>query len=130
MAQTSPTSKIWPVTRTSRLQLVTTWAKTKPCCGRSWTGAWTIAPAKSGRGIRLTPNWALRPTSTELALNHNQLTNIFMEITKEQFEQWVANLATKEDVQNAKEEILFRIIDAMATIEEGLGPEERFALFD
>lgn len=53
-----------------------------------------------------------------------------MEISKEQFDQVVANLATKEDVQNAKEEILFRIIDAMATIEEGLGPEERFALFE
>lgn len=53
-----------------------------------------------------------------------------MEITREQFDQVVANMATKEDVQNAKEEILFRLTEAMATIEEGLGPEERFALFE
>ena len=53
-----------------------------------------------------------------------------MELTKEQFEQAIALLATKEDLQNARDEILFRVTDAMATIEEGLGPEERFALFE
>jgi hypothetical protein len=32
-----------------------------------------------------------------------------MEITKEQFEQAIAKLATKDDIQNAKDELLFRL---------------------
>ena len=43
-----------------------------------------------------------------------------MEITKEQFEQAIARLATKDDLQNAKEELLFTLSDAIATIEENL----------
>ena len=53
-----------------------------------------------------------------------------MEITKEQFEQAIAQLATKDDVQNAKEEILFRLSDAMASIEESLDPKERMTSFE
>jgi hypothetical protein len=43
-----------------------------------------------------------------------------MEITKEQFEQAIAKLATKDDVQKAKDELLFRLSDGIATIEESL----------
>jgi hypothetical protein len=53
-----------------------------------------------------------------------------MELPQEQFDQAIALLATKEDLQNVKDEILFRITDAMATIEEGLDPEQRLALIE
>jgi hypothetical protein len=43
-----------------------------------------------------------------------------MEITKEQFEQAIAKLATKDDLQNVKDDILFRMFDALASIEESL----------
>jgi len=53
-----------------------------------------------------------------------------MELTKEQFEQAIAKLATKENVQDAKEEIVMMITSAMADIEDGLGPEERVTLIE
>ena len=53
-----------------------------------------------------------------------------MELTREHFDQVVSHLVTKEELQSVREEILFRITDAMATIEEGLGPEERFAMIE
>jgi hypothetical protein len=43
-----------------------------------------------------------------------------MEITNEQFEQVIAKLATKDDIQNAKDELLFRLCDAIASLEENL----------
>jgi len=52
------------------------------------------------------------------------------ELTKEYFDEVVKNLATKDDVQKSTDEILFRLMDAMATIEEDLGPEERLAHID
>jgi|HubBroStandDraft_4_1064222.scaffolds.fasta_scaffold3213999_1 hypothetical protein len=53
-----------------------------------------------------------------------------MEITKEQFDQAIASLATKEDVKNARDEVILAITDMMANIEEGLGPEERLVLIE
>lgn len=53
-----------------------------------------------------------------------------MSLTQEQFDNLVAHLPSKEDLQNVKDEIIFRISDAMATVEEGLEPEERLALIE
>jgi hypothetical protein len=52
------------------------------------------------------------------------------ELTKEQFDEAVKSLATRDDLQRIRDEILFRIADALATIEEGLEPEERLALIE
>ena len=52
------------------------------------------------------------------------------ELTKEQFDEAVKSLATRDDLQRIRDEILFRIADALATIEEGLESEERLALID
>jgi hypothetical protein len=52
------------------------------------------------------------------------------ELTKEQFDEAVRSLATKDDLQRSRDELLFRIVDAMAAIEEGLEPEERLALIE
>jgi hypothetical protein len=41
-----------------------------------------------------------------------------MELTKEYFDEVVSRLATKEDLQDIRDEILLRISDAMASIEE------------
>jgi hypothetical protein len=51
-------------------------------------------------------------------------------LTQERFDEVVSHLATKEDVRNSTDELLFRISDAMATVEEGLAPEERLALIE
>ena len=53
-----------------------------------------------------------------------------MELTKEHFDEAISRLATKDDLQSSEEEMLFRITDAMATIEEGLEPEERITLIE
>ena len=53
-----------------------------------------------------------------------------MEITKEQFEQAIGNLATKDDLKNVRDEVILAIADMMANIEEGLGPEERLVLIE
>jgi len=52
------------------------------------------------------------------------------ELTKEQFDDAVKCLATRDDLLGIRDEILFRVADAMATIEEGLEPEERLALIE
>jgi hypothetical protein len=52
------------------------------------------------------------------------------ELTKEQFDETARFLATKEDLQRSRDELLFRIADSMATIEEGLAPEKRLALIE
>jgi hypothetical protein len=53
-----------------------------------------------------------------------------MEITKEQFEQAIANLATQDDLKNVRDEVILAIADMMANIEEGLEPEERLVLIE
>ena len=53
-----------------------------------------------------------------------------MEITKEQFGQAIANLATQDDLKNARDEVILAIADMMANIEEGLEPEERLVLIE
>ena len=52
------------------------------------------------------------------------------ELTKEQFDEAVKFLASTDDLLRIRDEILFRIADALATIEEGLEPEERLALIE
>ena len=53
-----------------------------------------------------------------------------MEITQKQFEQAIANLATKDDLKNARDEVILAITDMMANIEDGLEPEERLVLIE
>jgi hypothetical protein len=43
-----------------------------------------------------------------------------MELTKEHFDEVIKNLATKQDLERAKEEIIFNVVDSTASIEEAL----------
>ena len=53
-----------------------------------------------------------------------------MELSKEHFDEVVKNLATRDFVESKAMEILIHISDAMACIEDGLGPEERLTLIE
>jgi hypothetical protein len=43
-----------------------------------------------------------------------------MELTKEYFDEVVKNLASKQDVERVKEEIIFNVVDGVASIEDAL----------
>ena len=48
-----------------------------------------------------------------------------MKLTKEHFDQVTRTLATRAYVEAKFNEVIFHLVDTMATIEEGFGPEER-----
>jgi hypothetical protein len=43
-----------------------------------------------------------------------------MELTKEHLDEVIKSFATKQDVERAKEEIIFNVVDSAASIEEVL----------
>jgi hypothetical protein len=53
-----------------------------------------------------------------------------MKLTREHFDAAIGALATKDYVDAKVGEVLFRLSEAMADIEEGLGAEERLALIE
>ncbi len=53
-----------------------------------------------------------------------------MELTKEHFDEVIGHLSTKEDLLASKEEILFRVMDAVASVEENTSPNVRLLLLE
>ena len=53
-----------------------------------------------------------------------------MELTKEHFDEVIGRLATKEDLVASKEEILFRVMDAVASVEENTSPDVPLLLLE